>query len=39
MALASALALINGEDVPAEQLQPATLTTSENAEGFLENHP
>jgi len=39
MALESAIALINGEDVPAEQLQPATLTTSENAAGFLENHP
>lgn len=39
MAFQSAIALINGEEVPEIQLQDATLTTQENAEGFLENHP
>ena len=39
MAFESALALINGESVPEIQLQDATLTTQENAAGFLENHP
>jgi ribose transport system substrate-binding protein len=39
LALSSALALIAGETVPAEQLQPATLTTAENVDGFIAEHP
>ncbi|MBJ3774676.1 sugar ABC transporter substrate-binding protein [Acuticoccus sp. 2012] len=39
MALASAIKLANGEEVPAEQLQEATLTTADNVEPFLKEHP
>lgn len=39
LALKSALELIGGKTVPAEQLQPATLTTRDNAEGFIAEHP
>jgi ribose transport system substrate-binding protein len=39
LAVDSAISLAAGEDVPAEQLQPATLTTSENVEPFIETHP
>ena len=39
MAFEAAVALINGEEVPEEQLMPATLTTPDNATEFLENHP
>ena len=39
MAVESAKKLVAGETVPAEQLLPATLTTKENVEGFIANHP
>nr|WP_322100059.1 sugar ABC transporter substrate-binding protein [Geminicoccus roseus] len=39
LALETALALIDGEEAPAEQLQPATLTTQENVGPFIEQHP
>ncbi len=39
MAVDSAIALAAGEEVPAEQLQTATLTTQENVEPFIETHP
>ena len=39
MALKSALDLIDGKSVPKEQLQPATLTTKDNVEPFIANHP
>lgn len=39
LAVQSALDLVAGEDVPAEQLQEATLTTQENVEPFIEQHP
>ena len=39
LAVDSAIALVAGEEVPAEQLQDATLTTAENVEPFIENHP
>ncbi|TPE47974.1 sugar ABC transporter substrate-binding protein [Amaricoccus solimangrovi] len=39
MAVESAKKLVAGEDVPAEQLLPATLTTTENVDGFIANHP
>jgi ribose transport system substrate-binding protein len=39
LAVDSAIALVKGEDVPAEQLLEATLTTAENVEPFIENHP
>lgn len=39
LALKSALDLIKGEKPPAEQLQPATLTTADNAEAFIKEHP
>jgi ribose transport system substrate-binding protein len=39
LALDSAIKLSNGESVPAMQLQPATLTTKENVEPFLTEHP
>ena len=39
LAVESALKLVRGEDVPAEQLQEATLTTQENVEPFIEQHP
>jgi ribose transport system substrate-binding protein len=39
LAVASAQKLMNGESVPAEQLQQGILTTRENAAPFLENHP
>ena len=39
LAIDSALALANGEDVPEVQLQDAILTTQENAEEFIEDHP
>lgn len=42
MAVDSALKLANGEQVPAEQLQPATLLTKNDkakAQEFLANHP
>jgi ribose transport system substrate-binding protein len=39
LAVDSALALLAGEEVPAMQLQTATLTTQENVEPFIENHP
>ena len=39
MALQSALDLVAGKSVPKEQLQPATLTTKDNVEPFIENHP
>ena len=31
--------VVAGEEVPAEQLQDATLTTKENVEQFIANHP
>jgi ribose transport system substrate-binding protein len=39
LAVDSAIALVAGEEVPAEQLQDATLTTAENVEPFIETHP
>ena len=39
LAVTSALDLIAGKPVPKEQLQPATLTTKENVEPFIKNHP
>jgi ribose transport system substrate-binding protein len=39
LALETALALIDGEEAPAEQLQPATLTTQDNVGPFIEQHP
>jgi ribose transport system substrate-binding protein len=39
LALQSGLDLIAGKSVPKEQLQPATLTTKDNVEPFIENHP
>ncbi|KAA9148932.1 sugar ABC transporter substrate-binding protein [Microbacterium lushaniae] len=39
LALQSALDLINGEELPAEQLQEGILTTKDNVEEYLENHP
>lgn len=39
LALQSALKLIRGESVPAEQLQEGLLTTIDNVEQFLAEHP
>ncbi|KQT85105.1 substrate-binding domain-containing protein [Aurantimonas sp. Leaf443] len=39
LALESAMKLAAGESVPALQLQPATLTTKDNVEPFLTEHP
>lgn len=39
LALESAIKLANGEKLPAEQLQEGVLTTKENVEPFIANHP
>jgi ribose transport system substrate-binding protein len=39
IAVESAIKLANGDDVPAEQLQPGVLTTKENVEPFITEHP
>ncbi|MCF4129616.1 sugar ABC transporter substrate-binding protein [Methylobacterium sp. SyP6R] len=39
LALQSALDLVAGKKVPAEQLQDAALTTKDNAEQYIANHP
>lgn len=39
LAYQSAIQLINGEDVPAEQLQEGVVTTPENVEPFIAEHP
>lgn len=39
LALDSALDLIAGKQLPKEQLQEAVLTTKENVEPFIDNHP
>ena len=39
MAVECAIKLVAGENVPAEQLQDATLTTKDNVDGFIANHP
>jgi ribose transport system substrate-binding protein len=39
IAVESAIKLANGEDVPAEQLQPGVLTTVDNVEPFITDHP
>jgi len=39
LALQSALDLIAGKKVAAEQLQDAALTTKENVDGYIANHP
>jgi ribose transport system substrate-binding protein len=39
MGVDSAIALVAGEKLPADQLLPATLTTKENVEGFIAKHP
>lgn len=39
LALESAVKLAQGEKLPAEQLQPGVLTTSENVEQFILEHP
>lgn len=35
----SALAIVSGQKLPAEQLQNATLTTKDNVDGFIAKHP
>jgi ribose transport system substrate-binding protein len=39
LAVDSAIKLVAGETVPAEQLQDATLTTKDNVDQFIEKHP
>jgi ribose transport system substrate-binding protein len=39
LALDSAIKLSNKESVPATQLQPATLTTTDNVGPFIAEHP
>lgn len=39
LAVDSAIKLAAGEDLPAEQLLPGFLTTPENAQQYVENHP
>ncbi len=39
LALNSAVDLINGKSVPKEQLQNGTLTTKENVDKFIKEHP
>ncbi len=39
MGVDSAIDLVAGKKVPAEQLLPATLTTKENVDGFIATHP
>lgn len=39
LALDSAIRLADGEELPAEQLQPGVLTTTDNVEPFIETHP
>jgi ribose transport system substrate-binding protein len=39
LALESALDLVAGKKVPKEQLQEAVLTTKENVDPFIDNHP
>lgn len=39
LALDSAVDLANGEELPAEQLQEGVLTTADNVEPFIEQHP
>lgn len=39
LALQSALDLIEKKSLPSEQLQPATLTTKDNVEPFITDHP
>jgi len=39
LALESALKLIKGEKLPKEQLQPGVLTTKDNVDGFIAEHP
>lgn len=39
LAYESALKLIDGEEVPAEQLQEGIVTTAENVDPFIEEHP
>ena len=39
MALDAAITIVGGGSVPAIQLQDATLTTKENVEQFIANHP
>lgn len=39
LAFDSAIKLIEGEDLPAEQLQEGIVTTAENVEPFIEEHP
>lgn len=39
LAIQSALKLINGEQVPAEQLQEGILTTKDNVDQFIKSHP
>ncbi|MFV0405556.1 MAG: substrate-binding domain-containing protein [Propioniciclava sp.] len=39
LALESAIKLVDGETLPTEQLQEAELTTKDNVEPFIEQHP
>lgn len=39
MGVDAAIALVAGEQIPAVQLQDATLTTKDNVDGFIANHP
>jgi ribose transport system substrate-binding protein len=39
LAVDSAIKIVAGESVPAEQLQDATLTTKDNVEQFIATHP
>lgn len=38
-AVEMAVKIVGGEKVPAVQLSEATLTTKENVDGFIANHP
>ncbi|TIT70508.1 MAG: sugar ABC transporter substrate-binding protein, partial [Mesorhizobium sp.] len=39
LAVDSAVKLVAGEKLPADQLQDATLTTKDNVAQFIEKHP
>jgi ribose transport system substrate-binding protein len=39
LAVDSAIKIVAGESVPAEQLQDATLTTKDNVDQFIATHP
>jgi len=39
MGVDSAIAIVAGQKLSAEQLQDGTLTTKDNVEGFIAEHP